>query len=245
MASEAMRVGALAKRTGMSVRTLHHYDAIGVLTPSLRSEAGYRLYTAADIARLQQVKSLRQLGFSLEEVRACLSRDDFSPQRVIAAHLARLREQIAAQQRLCAWLEAIATGMDAAETVSVAQFLQTIEGISMVEKHYTPEQMEYLKQRRAIVGEARIKEVEAEWPRLMDEVRAEMEKGTDPADPRVQALAQRWMGLVREFTGGDPGITQSLNHVYEQEEPANIHPSIPADVRDMQAYIAKAMAAKG
>ena len=69
MQPTAMKVGELAKRTGVSVRTLHYYDEIGLLSPSHRSEAGYRLYSAEDIARLQQIKSLRQLGFRLEEIR--------------------------------------------------------------------------------------------------------------------------------------------------------------------------------
>jgi DNA-binding transcriptional MerR regulator len=225
------------------VRTLHYYDEIGLLSPSAHSEGGHRLYTAADIARLQQIKSLRQLGFSLEQTRECLSRPDYAPQRVIAAHLARLREQIALQERLCASLEEIARWLASAETVSVEHFLYAIERMQMTEKYYTPEQLEYLKQRREIVGEARIREVEAEWPKLMAEVRAEMERGTDPSDPRVQALAQRWMGLVQEFTGGDPGVTQSLKTMYEREQPQDIHPSIPPDMHAMYAYIAKAMQA--
>jgi len=77
------KVGDLAQRTGLSVRTLHYYDEIGLLRPSLHTEAGHRLYTAADVARLQQVLSLRQLGFSLEQVRDCLDRPGFSPLEVI------------------------------------------------------------------------------------------------------------------------------------------------------------------
>jgi DNA-binding transcriptional MerR regulator len=243
MPTEAMKVGVLAKRTGISVRTLHYYDEIGLLSPSAHSEGGHRLYTGADIARLQQIVSLRQLGFSLEQTRECLSRPDYSPRQVIAAHLARLREQIALQERLCASLEAIAGWLALAEPVSVEHFLYAIERMNMAEKYYTPEQLEYLKQRREIVGEARIREVEAEWPRLMAEVRAEMEKGTDPSDPRVQVLAQRWMGLVNEFTGGDPGIAHSVGQIYEREEPKDIHPSIPSDVRALFAYVTKAMGA--
>src|SRR3954464_5955502 len=72
MRFEALKVGELARRTGLTTRTLHHYDEIGLLKPSLHTEAGHRLYTADDVARLQQVLSLRQLGFALEEVRACL-----------------------------------------------------------------------------------------------------------------------------------------------------------------------------
>ncbi len=243
MPTEAMKVGALAKRTGLSVRTLHYYDEIGLLSPSAHSEGGHRLYTAADIARLQQIKSLRQLGFSLEQTRECLSRPDYSPQRVIAAHLARLREQIALQQRLCAWLEQIAGWLESTGTVSVEDFLQAIEGISMVEKYYTPEQLEYLKRRAEQIGPERIREVEAAWPKLMAEVRAEMEKGTDPSDPRVQALARRWMDLGQEFTGGDPGIERSIRAMFQQEQPQDIHPTIPSDVREMFGYISKAMKA--
>ena len=62
MRFEALKVGELARRTGLTVRTLHHYDEIGLLRPSLHTESGHRLYTAADVGRLQQVVSLRQLG---------------------------------------------------------------------------------------------------------------------------------------------------------------------------------------
>src|SRR5262245_32263321 len=108
MRFEALKVGELARRTGLTVRTLHHYDEIGLLKPSLHTQAGYRLYTAGDVARLQQVLSLRQLGFSLEEVRDCLDRPGFSPLEVIGLHLARLREQISMQQQLCERLETLA-----------------------------------------------------------------------------------------------------------------------------------------
>src|SRR5438105_7185166 len=118
MRFEALKVGELAKRTGLTVRTLHHYDEIGLLRPSLHTEAGHRLYTAADVARLQRVLSLRQLGFSLEEVRDCLTRPGFSPLEVICLHVTRLREQIALQRELCERLEVLAGCFRAAEEVS-------------------------------------------------------------------------------------------------------------------------------
>src|SRR5947208_9929352 len=101
MTFEALKVGELARRTGLTVRTLHHYDAIGLLRPSLHTGSGHRLYTAGDVARLQQVLSLRQLGFSLEEVRGCLDRPGFSPLEVIELPLARLREQIELRRQRC------------------------------------------------------------------------------------------------------------------------------------------------
>lgn len=158
------KVGELAKRTGLTVRTLHHYDEIGLLSPSQRSEAGYRLYTDSDIACLQQIVSLRQLRFSLEEIRDCLGRSDFSPRRVLGLHISRLEEQIEVQRRLRDRLERIAEHLRSAEEVSAEEFIQTIEEITMFEKYYTPEQLEYLEERKERVGEERIREVQAEWP---------------------------------------------------------------------------------
>jgi DNA-binding transcriptional MerR regulator len=236
------KVGELARETGLSVRTLHYYDEIGLLSPSQHTASGHRLYGGADLARLQQIKSLRQLGFALEQIRDCLNGPDFSPLRLVESHLAHLREQVARQQWLCGKLEALATHFRAAEEVSAAEFLQTIEAMNMVEKYYTPEQLQWLEERRRTVGEERIREVEAEWPRLMAAVRAAMDRGADPASPEVQELARRWMGLVREFSGGNPEIEQAAKSMWQQEQ--NIHGMDTASVRPLWEYINRALAAK-
>ena len=239
------RVGELARETGLSVRALHYYDEIGLLSPSRRTEAGHRLYEAGDVARLQQIKSLRHLGFGLEEIRDCLDRPVFSLQQVIELHLARLREQIELQQRLCNSLEAIAARLNLMEEVSFEESVRTImEVISMserLERYYTPDQREDLEQRRRTLGEERIREVEVEWTELMEQVRAEMEKGTDPSNERVQILARRWMELVQAFTGGDPGIERSVGNTWQQEE--TIHGIDTRRMREMMEYISKATVA--
>ncbi|MEJ2888805.1 MerR family transcriptional regulator [Actinomycetospora aeridis] len=83
-------VGQVAERSGVTVRTLHHYDEIGLLRPSRRSAAGYRLYTEDDLMRLQHVVVYRRLGFALEEVALLL--DD--PSADVAAHLRRQRVEV-------------------------------------------------------------------------------------------------------------------------------------------------------
>jgi DNA-binding transcriptional MerR regulator len=234
------KVGELAKQTGLTVRTLHHYDQIGLLSPSHRTAAGHRLYVEDDVARLQQVASLRSLGFPLEEIRDVLNHGRMSPLQVVQLHADRLREQVRSQQRLVERLDALAAGLKEAETISADELIQTIEEITMFEKYYTPEQMDYLKERREQVGEARIKEVEGEWPRLMDEVRAEMEAGTDPCDPRVQDMARRWKGLIAEFTGGNAGIQQSLGNVYQNE--STVHGMDVSGMRPLMEYVGRAWA---
>lgn len=237
MRSGLWRVGELAKRTGLSVRALHYYDEIGLLAPSHHSEAGYRLYNVRDVVRLQQIKSLRQLGFSLDEIRDCLSGDDFSPLRVVRLHLTRLREQVELQQRLCQRLEGIAARLEAAEEVSVETFLQTIEAMTMLDKYYTPEQLEEIQERGKQMGEARIRQAETDWQELIAQVREHMEKGTDPASEPVRALAQRWTELLQAFTGGNPEIQKSLNRMWKEEK--NIHGMDTGAIRDLWAYLAR------
>ena len=72
----AFTVGEISRLTGVTVRALHHYDEIGLVKPSQRSSAGYRLYGDGDVLRLQQVLVLRELGVPLDEIAGVL---DVSP----------------------------------------------------------------------------------------------------------------------------------------------------------------------
>jgi DNA-binding transcriptional MerR regulator len=231
------RVGELAKRTGLTVRTLHHYDEIGLLEPSRRSAAGYRLYGEEDVVRLQQILSLRQLGLGLDQVREFLVSPESSVKHVVALQLARLQEQIRRTQSLCELLEKLQHRLDQAEEVSVDDFLFTIEAMTMYDKYFTPGQREQLEERGRVVGQERIAQVEQDWPALIAQVRAEMEKGTDPSDPVVRRLAERWMALVNEFTGGDPQLEQSVRRLYQEEPAMREKSGIEPDIME---YIARA-----
>ncbi len=241
MRNVGMKVGELARRAGMTVRTLHHYDEIGLLSPSRRTDSGHRLYGAAEVERLQQIASLRQIGFPLEEIRELLGGPDTSALQVIEMHIDRVREHLRHQRQLCDQLEVIAQRLRESGTAPLDELFRTMEMMNMVNNYYSENQLDWLRQRREAVGEERIREVEAEWPRLMAEVRAELDAGSDPADPTVQALMERWSGLVAEFTGGNTGIEKSLNSLYEAEETM---PTGEAIDRDLFAYVGKAMAAR-
>lgn len=237
----SMKVGELAQQTGVSVRTLHHYDEIGLLSPSRRTEAGYRLYGDDDIIRLQQIVSLRQLGFSLAQIQDCLHQNEFSPHDVVQLHLSKLKEHIELQQQLYARLEIIASQLQSTEAISIQDFLQLIEVTTMIEKHYTPEQQAQLRARRETLGEERIHQAEAEWQTLINQARTEMAKGTNPASEAMQVIAQKWQSLIQQFTGGDADIASSLQSMYQQEgAEAASRGMIDAELME---FMGKAMAA--
>ncbi|MGC9665204.1 MerR family transcriptional regulator [Planosporangium sp. 12N6] len=100
-------VGELAHATGMTVRTLHHYDELGLVSPGERTAAGHLRYTAADVRRLYGVRALRQLGLSLSEIAGALDRTGDDPaglRHVLTAQVHRLRTQAERITRLQARL---------------------------------------------------------------------------------------------------------------------------------------------
>jgi len=243
MQSDALKVGELARRTGLTVRTLHHYDEIGLLKPSLHTATGHRLYTIADIARLQQVVSLRQLGFALDEIRTCLDRADFSPLAVLDLHLAQLRKQIERQRRLCARIEAIADHLRPAGEVSADDFLRTIEEMTMIEKLYTPEQMQQFEEVGKQVGPDEIREIETAWTALMAEVRAN--RDLDRASPQAQLLAQRWDALTERTMRGYQAFPELKQAITENYKKGNFEGHDRAPQAADLAFIESARAARG
>ena len=107
----ALKVAAVARRTGVSVRTLHYYEEIGLLTPSSRTAAGHRLYTPADVQRLQQIRSLQQLGLPLSAIGDCLAAESFDARQLIRDHLARVLEQRRDLERLEHQLRTLGAGI--------------------------------------------------------------------------------------------------------------------------------------
>jgi MerR family transcriptional regulator, thiopeptide resistance regulator len=231
------KIGELAKRTGLTVRTLHHYDAIGLLSPAERSEGGHRVYGEADVQRLYRIVSLRSLGFPLDAIAEALDRDGFDARAAVEDHLARLERQMEQQQRLQNVLQRLLERLDSDD------FLTTIEEMTMRQRYYTPEQLDQLEQRRQTIGDEAIRDVEREWAGIFATLRTELDAGTDPADPKLRPLAQRGRELVAMFTGGDPGITSALKEMWEKEDPEQVsHGMVDAEV---MAYYGKVQAAAG
>lgn len=216
------RIGAVAKATGLTVRTLHHYDAIGLLTPSERSEAGYRLYGDADVERLYRILALRGMGFSLEEIADALRHQGADPRPAVRQHLGRLEEQLRLAEQLKRRLTGVLDALDLADEPSGDLFMEIIEVMTQMERYYTPEQLEQLETRRLELGPEGMRKAEQDWADLIAAVEAERVAGTDPADARMRPLADRWRALIAAFTGGDPGIHAALEQQYTERDPQEV-----------------------
>lgn len=106
---EHMQIGEVAERTGLSLRTIRYYEEVGLVTPSTRSEGGFRLYAESDVERLQLAKQMKPLGFQLEEMRELLAALDpqaGEPDADEAERSARLRRFSEIAEERCLALRA-------------------------------------------------------------------------------------------------------------------------------------------
>jgi DNA-binding transcriptional MerR regulator len=220
--SRMFTVGEVSAQTGLTVRTLHHYDELGLLTPRERTHAGHRRYGSDDVERLYRIVALRRLGLRLDEVAAVLEGDGGSLDAVVRDQIEALDERIEASRRLRTLLAGVLDTLSRSERPSVADVLRAIEVTERMEKYYTDEQRGYLARRKEEMGDQAIREGERAWADVLAGLRAEMEAGTDPKDARLDVARARMAELLHAFHGGDASIQQSLNRMWSDEDPAEL-----------------------
>ena len=205
-ADDGLTVGRTAELVGVSVRTLHHWDEIGLVSPSERTWSDYRVYQAADIERIQQVLLHRELGLSLAEVRAVLDDPDtdvvaqLDRQRaVLSERLDRLRRMIAAVDRMkeAHMSEQKLTAQQQAEILGDG-WDPAWQDEAQENWGDTPEwaQSEKIKARMGVDDWKRVKE---ENDRLEADLAAAMTAGVQPGSEEANALAERHRASIGQW----------------------------------------------
>src|SRR6187402_656296 len=120
----AYTVGDVSRMTRISVRTLHHYDEIGIVRASSRTDAGYRLYTPGDLERLQQVLFYRALGVPLAEIGRLLSDPDLDRRRVLVAQRALLVQRADEARRLVSLIDKTIAALDGGEAMGQEELFE-------------------------------------------------------------------------------------------------------------------------
>ncbi|MGA3188463.1 MAG: MerR family transcriptional regulator [Bryobacteraceae bacterium] len=237
-----------ADLAGVTVRTLHHYDRLGLLRPR-RTESGYRVYRESDLERLEQIVALKFVGLPLKRIKTLLDRDNLD----LAEALPRQRLVLEAKRKLIdRAIQAIedaertlATGQrpDAAILRKIIEVIEMQDNAKWSEQYYSQETLAKLKKREWTP------EMQAQttkkWTDLFRDVEAALDE--DPAGPKAQALAARWGALIVDFTAGDPEITKGLNAVWK--DPSNLPPSTQQEMKPygnpkVHEFIQKAFAVR-
>lgn len=204
-----LKVGELARRAGLTVRTLHHYDSIGLLQPSARTEAGYRLYAEDDIARLHGIQALQGLGLPLEEIGRVLGDGSMELPAIVDRQLQALERQLEQTTRLKQQLLVLQRKFSAGGAPVPEDWLGTLSLMATMGRHFDADETARLFD--GWLG------VRAAWQRLVEEIEAERRAGTPPLHARVQPLAQRWMSLMHDWMGGDFALMERWGAMYVAE----------------------------
>jgi len=144
------RIGDLARATGVSVRSLRHYDAVGLLAPSGRTNAGHRFYTTSDVRRLHRIVALRSLGLGLAEVRQVLADSGTGAGVVdlLRHQLDQVEQRIAAQRHLRRRLVDVLDALGERAEPPVPDILDLIEGTTAVDRRLTREELDRMNEAR-------------------------------------------------------------------------------------------------
>lgn len=206
--------GELAKRAGLTVRTLHHYETLGLLIPSGRTDAGYRLYNRDDIKRLHHIQALTRMGLSLAQVRECLEDGNVSLFDVIGTQITMLDAQLKRTAILRDRLTALRGSLLAGEEPDLQEWLNTLELMTMFDKWFSQDEL------RQLPFAQKNPQRDEEWAALMKAVSAMMAAKTPHSDPAAQALATRWMETLERDTAGKPAFLTRLNAMHAEDPQA-------------------------
>jgi DNA-binding transcriptional MerR regulator len=244
------KASEFAELTGVTVRTLHHYDKVGLLHPTRRTGAGYRLYSTRDFARLEQIVALKFVGFSLKDIKTILRHGEgldvtamLKMQReIILRKRAHLDNAIAAIERA----ESVARKsgkLDAGSLKQVVEVMNMENNKDWMMQYYSDEARQKLQERGKDWTPEKQAQISAEWAALFKDIDAAISEAVDPSSPRAQQLAQRWDELIGRFTGGDPEIMAGLKRLYADQ--SNWPPSFQKPFDDQRAaYIGRARASR-
>jgi DNA-binding transcriptional MerR regulator len=204
-----LKIGELAKLAGVSVRTLHHYDRIGLLQTTANRESGHRLYSQYDVERLQQIISLKSIGLSLGAIGKCLDEEAYDLFQTLKIQEEVIKLQIEKQNQAHQTLLRMIDKLENEETLSTRELFEFMQKVKTMEKYYTAEQLETLRQRENKYR-SKAEQVKNAWPGLFKRFAKLMEQGCKETDLKVQILAVEAQHYIDLFTGGDREIEKNF-----------------------------------
>ncbi|MBL8299031.1 MAG: MerR family DNA-binding transcriptional regulator [Rhodanobacteraceae bacterium] len=240
--SHYLRIGDVARRSGLSAKALRLYEARGLLRPATHSAAGYRLYDAEALIRLNQIVLLKRAGFGLVEIGRLLARNPQASAQLLRTRIATLERECAEREQVLRTLRRLEQQQVSPSVFHLDELVEAIAMSNQLDVDWTEQEREDLRQRAAQLGEVGLREAQAIWPELIEQMRAAMETETPVDAPAVADLARRWYSLVQCFTGGNAQTTRKLSQSWLAQPAAMATQGLdPA----LFAYAGNAMMAAG
>ncbi len=219
-------VNELSKLAGVSVRTLHHYDEIGLLRPASHTEAGYRQYGPAELKRLQQVLFFKELDFSLDAIRAILDSPGFDEAKALRQHRTLLLKR---RDRLDKLLETVDKTLQTFKGGNIMQDKDYFENFDMTE--IEEQQKKYAKEvdqkypgwqqrdKTKRYGKREWAEVMQKGGQIQTDLAELMAAGREPADPAVQAVIDRHFHYIDDsFYDCSLEVYEGLSNLYVDDQ---------------------------
>ena len=215
-------VKQVAEITGTTIRALHHYDEIGLLTPAVMNEAGYRRYSADDLARLQEILFFKELDFSLAEIKAIIESPGYRRNEALAEQKKLLGAKIKRLRRIIKTIDYTMVGEERGVKMDQDKMFEGLDDATL--KEYEREAKERWGETDAYKESARraAKYNEADWgligaesADIYQQVANLMDSGQAPADAAVQAQIKRWNDHITQyFYRCTPDICRGLGEMY-------------------------------
>ena len=213
----------MAQLAGVSVRTLHHYDSIGLLVPEARTAAGYRLYTNADLFRLQQILIGRELGLSLEEIRRALDDPRFDQKTALLDQRERLIERVRQTEAMIRAIDVALDALHDGRKTGEMKMEDLFEGFDPSE--YEDEaRHQWGKSEAFVESEERTrrytpddwKALKAEQAAVYDDAHSALQAGQRPSDEAVMDIAERHrLSIDRWFYACSHSVHSGLASMYK------------------------------
>jgi MerR family transcriptional regulator, thiopeptide resistance regulator len=245
--SRTYQVKEVARLAGVSVRTLHHYDSIGLLQSGTRTAAGYRLYTDADLLRLQQILISRELGLTLEEIRRSLDDPRFDRKAALLDQRERLKDRARQAEAMIRAIDVAMAALDGSRKKGEMKMEDLFEGFNP--SQYDEEaRRQWGKSDAFIESEKRTKRytpddwkaIKAEQAAVFDDAYAALTAGKTPSDPTVMDIAERHrMSIDRWFYPCSHGMHCGLASMYESDD--RFRHSIDKHGEGLTSFLAEAI----
>jgi DNA-binding transcriptional MerR regulator len=207
-----------AERAGVTVRALHYYDRLGLLKPSDRTASGYRLYSPPDFARLQQIVTLKFIGFPLRKIKTLLSGANLPVALDLQRRtLEQKRRQLDQAVAAIAQAERVLASRREPDWKAFAKIIEVIQmqtNNDWSQNYYSEEAKKQLAERKHLWSPELQKKTEDEWAALFKDLESAASENLAPTSERALALADRHARLIEGFTGGNAGIEAGLGKLW-------------------------------